>query len=387
METSAVPSRQIVTPLRNFLLTLILGVTPCAAFATPVATSAPASTGSPVLEGTKKPSEPLDITELKIQMAEVSLKVTRSDRSINSLISSLEEYLNLKCFPGLSETLTYKGPPTDPGCLERMNQLLAFNPDNPAAICVRDGIEAQSCLLAYKNQQLVEFYDSESLVADLPDTSLKVGLTAAEYERIDVQHDMLEDINDKYQKAETDEDKAKYMKDAVGVYDQLLNTACRLVSLRVRRLDQGEAEKQDSPRAAEMRKKLLLIPKNLRADYQNRERLKAEEELALAKNDEYKKREVTELLAVIDQPERPQEEALSNLQRSRLVLRPCFQAIGQAKQSIPLLPAPICYTWGWQTPQCVSSIKAWRVAKEKERKALSVKPGATPTPQSIISSF
>jgi len=47
-------------------------------------------------------------------------------------------------------------------------------------------------------------------------------------------------------------------------------------------LDQGEAEKQDSPRAAEMRKKLLLIPKNLRADYQNRERLKAEEELALA---------------------------------------------------------------------------------------------------------
>jgi len=34
---------------------------------------------------------------------------------------------------------------------------------------------------------------------NLPDTSLKVGLTAAEYERIDVQHDMLEDINDKYQ--------------------------------------------------------------------------------------------------------------------------------------------------------------------------------------------
>ena len=90
---------------------------------------------------------------------------------------------------------------------------------------------------------------------------------------------------------------------------------------------------------------------------------------------------------MIDQPEETKSPAMMNLQRTRIVLRSCYEAIDQAKQFIPLFPAPLCYQEGWYTPQCTVAIRAWRKAKELERKRASVKPGATPTPQNVISSF
>lgn len=347
-----------------------------------------AASGAEAKDSDTAPKRPnaLDVTDIKIEMAEASLRVNSSDRNLTALITALEDYLNARCFGSLRQSLTYQGPPTDPDCVARMNQLLALNPDNPAAICARDGIDAPSCVTAYKGQKLVEFYDSASLLADLPDPALKVGLSAADTERVKVQEEMLQNIDGQFREAQTDEEKAKCVNDAVGIYEQLLNTACRVSALRLRRLEEVVV-KSDPPRIAEARKKLLQIPAKLRADYQRQMRMKVEDEIASFRGDEATRKELIELLAVIDEPEEKKAPALQNLQRTRVVLRPCFQAIEQASKFIPLFPAPLCYKEGWHTPQCTVAIRAWRKAKELERKRATVKPGTTPTPQNVISSF
>ena len=334
-----------------------------------------------------------DLTEIKIRMAEARLKLVQSERNLNALISGLEEYINAKCFAGLNKTLKYSGPPSDPTCIARMEQLLEVNPDNSAALCLRDGIDSPSCINGYKSQQVVEFYESESLLNDLPDPSLKVGLSASETERIKVQQGMLSNINSKYRQAKTDDEKAKLVKDAVGIYDQLLATACRVSSLRLRRVETSDQKPSEPPRITEARRKLLQIPPGMRADYQRQMREAAEDELSKYKGDARGKNELIQLLAVIDDPS--EEEVtieFRNLQRSRIVLPTCFRTLDQIKGFLPLFPGTSCFGQGFQTPQCVQALRAWRIEKEQEHKAeqakLALTPGAvTPTPSSIIASF
>ena len=329
----------------------------------------------------------INVSDIKIQMAEVSYKLSSSDRNVNALISALEEYLKANCFGSLLADLAYQGPPANPECILRMEQLLAINPDNPAAACLKDGIDAQSCVSGYKPQKVVKYYDSNSLLADLPEPSLKVGLSAADAARVRVQREMLQDINQKYQNAASDDEKGKLINDAVGIYDQLLATACKVSTLRVKKTEQQASPKQDSPRAAEARQKLLKIPAHMRPDYQNQMRAQVEEELAVYKGDERGKRELLEALAVIDSPEAPRVVALKNLQRSRIVLQSCFDALEQSHAFIPLFPGSACYGHGFQTPQCISAMREWRQEKARQKRAAKQKPGAKPTPENIISSF
>ena len=374
---------------RELLLLLAFSITASAPMTECGWAENPAQTPTPLGRGTSSTttSPGIDVTELKIRMAEASIKVSWSDRNVNALISSLEEFLNQNCFTGLMTNFSYEGPPTDPTCIARMEQLLKINPDNPAALCLRDGMSAPGCISGYKTQQLVQFYDSQSLLEDLPDPSLKVGLTAAEVERIKVQQEMLSNINQKFQSAQTDEEKQKYVNDAVGVYDQLMATACRIVALRVQKLDVGEPKKEDSPMVAEARKKLLQIPPHLRGDYQNKMRLDAEEELLHVGKDAEKREDLMRLLSVIDNPEEAKSVQLTNLQRTRIVLKPCYDAINQSKAFIPLFPGATCYSQGFQTPQCIVAVRNWHQLKAQERKKVAVKPGAKPTPEKIISSF
>lgn len=353
----------------------------------------PETPSSPATANPLSTTPVADLTEIKIQMAEARLHLIQSDRNLNALISSLEEYLNMKCFTGLAKTLNYEGPPSDPVCIARMEQLFKVNPDNPVAICLRDGIDAPACYDAYKGQQVIEFYESDSLIKDLPDPSLKVGLSAAETERIKVQQEMLSDINNKYRQASTDEEKGKLVKDAVGVYDQLLATACRVASLRLRRLETTDQEISEPSKVADARRKLLQVPTEMRADYQRKMREQAEDELARYKGDARGKAEIIQLLAAIDSPDQEQAPAeFRNLQRNRIVLPACFNSLEQVKTFLPSFPGGECFGQGFQTPQCIRALREWRKEKEQERKAerarLALTPGAaTPTPPSMIASF
>jgi len=329
-------------------------------------------------------SATLGVLELKIQMAEGSLKLNPSERNLTSLISSLEESLNTSCLKSLPVTLKYEGPPTNPNCIARMERLLEINPDNPAAICLRDGIAAPSCLAAYRDQKLVEFYDSSSLLEDLPDPSLKVGLSAVETQRLKVLSEMLENINRQFQNAESSEDKNKSMDDAVGVYDQLLSLSCRIVALRLRPLTENDTAIYEPSRIVEARKQLLQIPKNMRGDYQTQMLRKVEEELALYTGNAKGKQELLDLMAVINQPDNSKPLTAIRLERSRVVLSSCYRFIEQATKFIPLFPAPKCHAEGWYSPQCINALKQWRNAKRQRLE--SERPAKAPV-KGIISKF
>lgn len=350
-------------------------------------------TSAPAPRPSSSPAPPSDLTEIKIQMAEARLKLVQSDRNLNALVSALEEFINRSCFSDLTKTLKYDGPPTDPVCIARMEQLLEVNPDNPVGLCLRDGIDAKSCFDAYKTQQVVEYYESESLLADLPDPSLKVGLSAAETERIKVQREMLSNINKQYSGAATDEQKGKYLNDAIGIYDQLLATACRVSALRLRRSEGRQESSSEPPRVAEARKKLLQIPPTMRADYQRQMREQAEDELARYRGDSRGKQELVQLIAAIDQPDITSERPrYTDLRRTRILLSACFNTLEQAKAFLPDYPGGECFSQGFQTPACIRALREWRAKKELERKAekarLSRTPAAKkPAEESMIATF
>jgi hypothetical protein len=339
------------------------------------------------------PAPPSDLTEIKIQMAEARLNLVQSDRNLNALVSALEEFINRSCFSELTKTLKYDGPPTDLICISRMEQLLKVNPDNPVGLCLRDGIDAKSCADAYKTQKVVEYYASESLLADLPDPSLKVGLSAAETERIRVHREMLSNINKQYSEADTDEQKGKCLNDAVGIYDQLLATACRVSALRLRRSEERQESPSEPSRVAEARKKLLQIPPTMRADYQRQMREQVEDELARYRGDDRGKQELVQLIAAIDQPDITSEHPrYTDLRRTRILLPTCFNTLEQAKAFLPDYPGGECYSHGFQTPTCIRALREWRAKKELARKAekarLSRTPAAKkPAEESMIATF
>jgi hypothetical protein len=153
-------------------------------------------------------SATLDITDLKIQMAESSLKVNPTLRGVAELASALESYLTKNCFGNLLQTLQYDGPLTDSDCIVRLDRLFQVYPDNPVGVCLRDGLGAKSCRDAYRNQSLKKFSGGSDLKS-IPDPALKVGLSAADTTKINALSETLRNVNAEYQGATTDEEKQK----------------------------------------------------------------------------------------------------------------------------------------------------------------------------------
>jgi hypothetical protein len=301
-------------------------------------------------------NQALDINELKIEMAESQLKVRASDKASSELITYLEEFLNSKCLGSVTSTLTYSGNPTDPLCLSRLNRLTQLNPDNPVALCVRDGFAAQSCIEAYRKQRLVAF--SGSNMEDV-DPALKVGLSSYERSLLEKIKQDLQPLDSQWAAASSPEEKATILEAALPSYEKMLNTACRVVILRVNRLKLDS--KEESTEAREVREKLLKIPLALRGEYQEKMTQDVEERLARVADQPKEVANLTALLEVIRTPETYVPPlSSSNSERVRYVLPQCFELLKSVKERIGSHPAPLCHTEGWYSPQCISAIKAYR---------------------------
>ena len=328
--------------------------------------------------------EVLNVTELKIAMAESQLKLRQSDSAASELIAALEESLTTTCFGNIAKTLTYSGPPTDPLCLERMERLLQVNPDNPVGLCLRDGIEADSCKEAFRKQRLVSF--SSSSMPD-PDPALKLGLSNYERSLMEKLQQDLKPLDTQWAEAKTDEERDALLEAALPSYEKMMNTACKTVVLRINRL-QSSANKE-SAEITEMREKLLRIPKTMREEYQDKLANEAEERLARASkgNNEEEVKNITALINVIRDPERSQEPLnSSNSERLRFVLPQCFDLLKSMKERLKDHPAPLCHTEGWYSPQCITSIKMYRAKMRAISDRKAAQTGARKS-DSVIESF
>jgi hypothetical protein len=346
----------------------------------------------------------LNINDLAISMAESSLKLNPSLRLVAELSNALEAYLTKNCFGNLLQTLRYEGPPTNPDCIARMERLLEVYPDNPVAVCLRDGIEAKSCTDAYRNQRTEAFRDSYASITEIPDPALKVGLTAADNAKLRALEETLRNVNADYQKAATDEQKAKYMTDATALYDQVLSVACKITALKLedpknRRNEDGDEEEQEEEEEEkeeqedysirEAREKLLKIPPGMRPDYQRKMLAEAEAELERAAHDKSAQQLILKKIEVINNPDNRKPITAQGKLRVRIILPVCDDYSKQSAKIIPQFPSPTCHREGWYSPQCIGALRQWHNYKRQMQDAAAKRAGkaAAPTAHPIISSF
>lgn len=308
-------------------------------------------------------SAAVGLNEIKLEMAESRFKLSKSTKAINDLVNALEEYLNANCMGKLLQNLSYAGNPTDPTCIARMTQILEINPTNPVGICVRDGISAKSCIDAYQSQKVAPVY-SGTTAADV-DPALKVGISAAVNERIEKVEETLNEVNKKYQAATEPEEKRSLINDAATLYDQALSMACKISAVSLTPAESSSAS-SESTEISQARERLLQIPPAIRRDYQMDMERKAIEEMNKSSTTEERKRELKELLKVINDPSGVSTAELANLERTRLILERCAMLLDVAGQIVPDLPAVTCYREGWQTPKCIVALKKWRLLKQHE---------------------
>jgi hypothetical protein len=336
----------------------------------------------------------LNINDLAISMAESSLKLNPSLRLVAELSSALEAYLTKNCFGNLLQTLKYEGSPTNPDCIARMERLFEVYPNNPVAVCLRDGIEAKSCTDAYRNQRTEAFRDTYSSITEIPDPALKVGLSAGDNEKLRALEQTLRNVNSDYQKAKTDEQKAKYLIDATQLYDQVLSIACKITALKLEdtRKEDGEEEeeqKYEDPSIREAREKLLKLPAGLRPDYQRKMLQEAEADLERAANDKEAQKVILKRIEVINNPETHKVITAEGKLRVRIILPVCDDYSRQSAKLLPQFPSPTCHREGWYSPQCVGALRQWHTYRRKLQDTVDKRAGkeVTPTPHPVISSF
>jgi hypothetical protein len=329
-------------------------------------------------------SNAIGMNELKIEMSESRLKMSKNPKALNDLVNALEDYLNTTCMTKLPQTLAYTGNPTDPMCIARVERLLELHPGNPVATCTRDGIAAKSCIEAYRNQRIHPIPQG-STNEDI-DPSLRVGLSETTLDKIGKVEETLAEVNRKYQNASTPEEKKALINDAATLYDQALSMACKLSSVA---LVSGESDGELVERAelAQARERLMQVPAMIRKDYQREMEEKALLEMGNPKTSEARKKEIQELIKVIQDPTALSASQTANMDRTRFILEKCANLIDVAVSIIPDLPAAVCYREGWYTPQCVVALKRWRAMKQQEQAAAKGTVAPKSRTPSIISTF
>lgn len=328
----------------------------------------------------------LGISELKLQMAESTYKLRPSVKTLSDLISSLEEVINSTCLAQLPRTLSFPGNPSDPECARLMARLLELHPENPVGLCLRDGIDATSCVTAY-NQQVVVAYNPAEHNDFLTDPSLRVGITRQEEQKISELSAELVNLNEKYLAAAANPGERQRLIDlATEVYDQALAIACRITSTAFI-LSNESFDPASDPEVKEIREKLNPLPLSVREDHQGRLLQQAEEKLKTIKTGSAEWTRQQEVIKTIKRPEQDPVPSASSLQRTRIVLPPCAQFIQDAAAATQGFPAPTCHKDSWYSPQCIRALKNWRTIK-LQRKATAVgTPGVPAKPTSIISTF
>ena len=265
-----------------------------------------------------------------------------------------------------------------------MERLLELNPGNPVATCTRDGIAAKSCIEAYQDQKIHPI--AQGSTNENIDPSLRVGLSDATLEKIEKVEETLVGVNRKYLDASTAEEKRSLINDAATLYDQAMSMACRLSSVAL--ISQAsDGQLVEPTELAQARERLLQVPAGIRKDYQREMEEKAMLEMARPSTSETRKKELKELIKVIQDPTALSSSQTESMDRTRFILEKCATLIDVATSIVPDLPAAVGYREGWYTPQCVAALKRWRALKQQEHTAAKGTAAPNASTPSMISTF
>lgn len=326
----------------------------------------PVPAASPTKVTIKSPADlakALDVADLTLEMSESSYKLTPSNKTLSELISALEKFLTSRCVSAdVFKTLKYDGNPSNAACLSRLKRLLEVHPQNPIALCLKDGIDSESCRAAAEAQKVSVYDGSQDSQDELIDPVLKAGLPGRVTIDLDKDRAKVEDLNIKFGQTPTEEEKETIRAEIYKIYDRMLAAACSVTSVRFIPKNQATPV-PEHPRLQDLKEKFSKIPPAMRAGYQKQMLSKLEEELANSRSSPEEKKVLVEMMRVLQNPEEVVNVSVDSLQRTRLLLPQCFNLVNKISSIDGTLPQPSCHYSGWFSPQCIDALRAYQKKK------------------------
>ena len=117
----------------------------------------PSSSEASSTPSSPRPSKPMEMTALRLSMAESAFALDPSLENRANLILARERLVEDTCMPRLTQTLQHLGmnslpEPQRAACRKELFGVFALDGASPVGFCARDGIDSPNCLAAYKNQ-------------------------------------------------------------------------------------------------------------------------------------------------------------------------------------------------------------------------------------------
>lgn len=134
------------------------------------------------LEPTIEP-DPQDLDQLKLEMALTSFKLNPDSRTRAMAIDGYQGLVIKECYSQVYKNLTLV-PPGTPKCQSLVAKLLQFEPQNPLAICAREGFESNGCRNAYRGQS----FKSISIQSDDTELDQVLDMKRSEQELSELQN-------------------------------------------------------------------------------------------------------------------------------------------------------------------------------------------------------
>jgi hypothetical protein len=115
------------------------------------------SEGSASSLSASRPSKPMEMSALRLSMAESAFALDPSLENRANLILARERLVEDSCMPKLTQSLQHPGmnalpPPMREACRKELFAVFALDGATPVGFCARDGIDSPNCAAAYKNQ-------------------------------------------------------------------------------------------------------------------------------------------------------------------------------------------------------------------------------------------
>ncbi|MBX7144156.1 MAG: hypothetical protein K1X79_06875 [Oligoflexia bacterium] len=334
--------------------------------------------------------EPGDLNELAAEMAENTYQVRKSNKNLSSLVQSLEGLIATYCYPDLRQTLRYDSKSISPKCNSLIEKTLSYDPDSPAAICARDGIESRSCREAYQAVQFLVlepgqspwFGDNEQ--TDASDIEAKVSASNSE-EGLSLLEAQLS--QDESTLRSNPPDQAAIEARIETSSAKLIALSCKFVRLSLKRKAgavQSESVKNglppefDDPTFQANFNSLSPTEKAQVMEQLSHRQFNPEEAVA-PKRPSTPFDEVTGMLFKRATPEPQARQGQTD--RMRFVSPACMRYVTRAENVRAALSYATCARWGEYSPQCVDELREDRKrALLKQRMGQKRSPGEAAAP-------
>ena len=291
-----------------------------------------------------------ELAQLELTMAETLFASAPNLENRSAVLAALERLVSVTCFANLLQKLSYV-PPAPAGCQRYLGELLRQYPENPVAICARDGIDAPSCIDAFAQQTLLALE-----TPDLPvpkhvalDLKLHMSKNATRIEQVESE---INTANQTLAKTGTPEAREALNK-ALG---EMLALQCKVSQLVIRELaappprptpvrTQATKPALDDPALSDIDSAIQAIRAAAGMTPQAAERRRPDSEFQ-------------------DYSQRQGKRATGPFQqRVRLLPKLCIDHITQVLAFNPAHPAAICYRDSFVAPSCIQALRTARQTK------------------------